>query len=452
MNTTDKPDFSPIKAPRARRQQALRHIGRSASLDEPFMPQLMRFSILAISAALVLFLCWASTTEISEVTRAEGEVVPSGYVQVVQHLEGGIVSKILAREGELVEKGQPLLLLDGAGAQEDLAKSQEQLRGLRIEQERLHALLDGKDPDFNALSTEAQTMLNQQRAFDATIAAREKEASIIRQQISQKQQTLRSLESRRGTLVKNVRLSEESLVAMQTLMEKGLANRFRYLNQQEETNRQRGQLAEVNSEITAAQQGIIEYEQRLASLEANYRDQAAAAASRVELEIAQLQEVIAKQQNRVDRLEVRAPTRGLVKGLQVHTVGAVLGSGEEIAEIVPIDAQMVVEAKISTSDVGHVRVGQPVQIKVHSFDFVRYGMVEGTLESISPTTFIDKLNKTYYRARIILRQPYVGHAPGRNLVLPGMTVESDIMTGTKTVMEYMLKPIHVATSTAMQER
>lgn len=450
--STDTPDFSPIKAPRARRQSALRHINRSASLDEPFMPQLMRFSIIAISVAVGLFLCWAATTEISEVTRAEGEVVPSGYVQVVQHLEGGIVDKILVREGELVEQGQPLLLLDGVGAREDLAKSQEQLRALRIEEERLHSLLEGKTPDFAALSTEERSAMNQQRSYDATIAAREKEAEIIRQQIGQKQQMLASLESRRQTLVKNVRLSEESLGAMQTLMEKGLANRFRFLSQQEETNRQRGQLAEVNSDISAAEQGILEYEQRLASLEANYRDQAAQSASRVELEISQLEEVINKLQGRVNRLEVRAPTRGLVKGLQVHTVGAVLGSGEQIAEIVPIDAQMVVEAKISTSDIGHIRVGQPVQIKVHSFDFVRYGMVEGTLESVSPTTFIDKLNKTYYRARIILRQPYVGEVAGKNLVLPGMTVESDIMTGTKTVMDYLLKPIHVAASTAMQER
>lgn len=445
-------NLSPIKAPRAMRQPALKHIGRTAVLEEPFTPKLMRFSIIAITITLACFLIWASTTEVSEVTRAEGEVVPSGYVQVVQHLEGGVVSEILVNEGEMVDKGQPILRLDGAGAREDLARAQNELRGLKIEEERLHALLEDREPNFEGLAPENSASQIQQRSFDATVAARENEASIIREQIGQKREAVRSLEARRVALGNNVKLSEESLAALQTLLEKGLANRFRYLSQQEETNALRGQLAEVNSQITSAKQGIGEYEQRLSSLGANYRDQAAQSASRVENEIAQLEDTITKLNNRVERLEVRAPTRGLVKGMQVHTVGAVVGSGQQIAEIVPVDEQMVVEAKVSTSDVGHIRVGQLVQVKVHSFDFVRYGMIEGTLESISPTTFIDKMNKTYYRARVILRQPHVGENPKANLILPGMTVETDIMTGTKTVMDYLLKPIHVATANAMHER
>lgn len=445
-------NYSPIKAPRAMRQPALKHIGRTAVLEEPFTPKLMRFSIIAITVTLVFFLLWASTTEVSEVTRAEGEVVPSGYVQVVQHLEGGVVSEILVTEGEMVEKGQPILRLDGAGAKEDLARSQSELRGLKIEEERLHALLESREPNFAGLSPENSASQIQQRSFDATVSAREKEASIIREQIGQKREAVRSLEARRVALSNNVKISEESLAALKTLLDQGLANRFRYLSQQEETNAMRGQLAEVNSQISSAKQGIGEYDQRLASLGANYRDQAAQSASRVENEIAQLEETITKLNNRVERLEVRAPTRGLVKGMQVHTVGAVVGAGQQLADIVPVDEQMVVEAKVSTTDVGHLRVGQLVQVKVHSFDFVRYGMIEGTLESISPTTFIDKMNKTYYRARVILRKPFVGENPQTNLILPGMTVETDIMTGTKTVMDYLLKPIHVATANALHER
>ncbi|MCH2547914.1 MAG: HlyD family type I secretion periplasmic adaptor subunit [Alphaproteobacteria bacterium] len=435
------------------KQPVLKHVGRTGILDEPYVPRLMQFSIVVITLSLIAFIAWAGATQVDEVTRAEGDVVPNGYVQVVQHLEGGIVKDILVKEGQMVEKGQVLISLNGAGAAEDLAKNKAQLLGLRIEAERLRAFLDNRNPDFALLGdVNASAMKNQQRYFDTMLAARNKEAEVIRSQINQKKETVRSLQTRQRTLGRNLKLAEEGLAAMRTLLAKGLANRFRYLSQQEDTNIIRGQLAEVVSDIKSAKQGITEYEQRLASLSANYHDQASQQLHDIESQIAQLKEVTAKTQARVARLEVRSPRRGLVKGLEVHTIGGVFGAGEKLLEIVPMDEQMVVEAKVSTTDVGHVRVGQPVQIKVHSYDFVRYGMVPGTLESISPMTFVDKFNKTYYRAKIILQQPYVGEDSRRNLILPGMTVEADIMTGTKTVMDYLLKPIHVAVSTAMQER
>lgn len=451
-NNNKNPSAGPLRAPRAMRQPALRHIGRSGILEEPYMPRLIRYSIVVIAVSLFCFVSWASTTKVDEVTRAEGDVVPSGYVQVVQHLEGGIVEDILVKEGELVEKGEVLMRLNGAGASEDLAKSRAQLRALKAERERLQAFLENREPDFSQTGGAPEDVASQKEYFDTMMNARAKEAEVIRSQIAQKKATLNSLYSRRNTLNESLKLAEEGLAAMKVLMDKGLANRFRYLSEQEDANAIRGQIAEVQSEIRAAQEGIQEYEGRLVSLSANYRDQASKELHTVDSDIAQLQEVLTKMESRVARLDVRAPTRGLVKGLQVHTVGGVLGAGENILDIVPMDEQMVVEAKVSTTDVGHVRVGLPVQIKVHSYDFVRYGMVQGTLQSISPMTFIDKFNKTYYRARIILQQPYVGDNPETNYILPGMTVEADIMTGRKSVMDYLLKPIHVAAKTALQER
>lgn len=443
----------PLKAPRAMRQPALRHVGRSGVLDEPYMPRLMQYSILVITLSLAAFVAWSASTEVDEVTRAEGDVVPNGYVQVVQHLEGGIVSDILVKEGQMVEEGQILLRMNGAGATEDLGKNRAQMRSLKAEAERLRAFLENRQPDFaKSGKVDKAELATQQRHFEAMLGARNKEAEVVKSQIAQKQESVRSLQTRRNTLSSNLKLAEEGLAGMKTLLDKGLANRFRYLAQEEDTNLIRGQLAEVNSEILSAKRGIQEYEQRLASLSANYHDQASQELHNVESEIAQLEEITRKMQARVERLEVRAPRRGLVKGLEVHTIGGITGAGQKLLEIVPMDEQMVVEAKVSTSDVGHVRVGQPVQIKVHSYDFVRYGMVAGTLESISPMTFVDKFNKTYYRAKIILQQPYVGDDPARNLILPGMTVEADIMTGTKTVLDYLLKPIHVASSNALRER
>lgn len=452
FNSNPANKSSVFKATRAIRQPALKHIGRSGFLSEPYIPRLMRYSIIVISVAVCFFVAWAALTTVTEVTRAEGEVVPTGYVQVVQHLEGGIVQEILVKEGQLVERGDVLMRLNGAGAAEDLAKNLAQLHALKTEQERLTAFLEGRSPDFSGTGVNEMDAEAQKRFFATMLDARAKEAEVIQSQIAQKQEAVRSLLTRKKTLQENLALAEESLAAMKKLLDQGLANRFRYLSQQEETNKVRGQLTEVDAEIAAARKGIVEYQQRLASLSANYHDQASKQLHEVHAEIAQLDEVVSKMRNRVERLEVRAPTRGLVKGLEVNTIGAVLGAGEKILEIVPMEAQMIVEAKISTTDVGHLRVGQPVQIKVHSYDFVRYGMVQGTLESISPTTFIDKFNKTFYRGRVLLQQPYVGKDPENNFILPGMTVEADIITGKKTVLQYLLKPIYVAQSLAMRER
>ena len=434
------------------RHGALKSIGRSIMLEEASIPQLMRYTIYVISGMVACFSVWSAVTEIGEVTRAEGEVIPSNYVQVVQHLEGGIVSAILVQEGEVVDKGQPLLRLQGVGVEEDFAKHQIALNSLKQDAESLRAFMDGRNPDFLSITTSKNEANDQERFYKAKLDAKQKEAEVLRSQSGQKREAVRSLQTRRDTIIQNLKLSEETLGALKTLLDKGLANRFRYLEQQESTNQLRGQLAEINTEISSAQQGYAEYQQRSAALAAGYHDQAAQDLNKIESQIRQEEESLSKIKERVDRLEVRSPSRGIVKSLEIHTVGGIVGAGEKILEIVPLDDQIVVEAKISTSDVGHLKVGQPVQIKVHSYDFVRYGMVPGTLESISPTTFIDKTNKTYYRARVLLQQPYVGRNPHNNAILPGMTVEADISTGSKTVLSYLMKPIHAATSSALQER
>ena len=162
-------------------------------------------------------------------------------------------------------------------------------------------------------------------------------------------------------------------------------------------------------------------------------------------------EIINKLEERTSRLNLRAPARGLVKGLSVNTIGAVIQPGQTLMEIVPLDKDLEVSVKISPQDIGHLEVGQPVQVKFSTFDFSRYGSVQGHLEQISATTFSGEQGERYYQGRVSLVQNYVGTNPD-NQIMPGMTVMADVITGEKTILEYMLKPIHVSLKTAFTER
>lgn len=433
----------------------MRYLAQSHLLEETSVPRILHVSVLALAATFSLFIAWASVTKVNEIAKAEGEVMPGGYVQIVQHLEGGIVSEIAVQEGEIVKKGQLLVKLQGSGFEEDLAEMKVRQLSLTMQAKRLRAYIEGKNFDLSAYEKYyANQVKEQERIFADMREARQHEREIAQTQLTQKQESLAMLVAKQNALAKNRNISADRLNTIQTLYNKGLTSRLRLLDTQEELNRINGEISTTAADITRGQEAVKEAKKRLDSLAATTRDNANQQLEQVENQIAQNNEEMLKLQKRVDRLLVRAPVAGIVKGMDVTTIGGVIPAGKKMMEIVPLDEQLRVEAKISTTDVGHTVLGSLVQIKVHSYDFARYGFVEGTLESISATTFIDEhnSNKTYYKGRIALHRNYVGGNPQQNLLMPGMTVEADIITGEKTVLGYLLKPIQVARERALRER
>lgn len=374
--------------------EQLRYLPQSVKLEEAVNPHIIKVTMILISAAVLLFIIWASLTSINEITKADGEVVPKGFVQVVQHLDGGIVTEILTGEGDLVREGQALLKIDDGGARQDLAEAKAKQRFLEIEAERLRAFINNKEADFKQFASAAAT------AADDT--------------------TITQMHARSKKLRENLNIAKEALAMQSKLYKQGHASKLTLLKYQKEV-----------SEIESAAHKQL---------------------GKIETEVAQHNEVVTKLQNRVDRLEVRSPVYGLVKGLKVNTIGGIIEPGETLMEVVPLDKHLVVEARISPKDVGHVNVGQTVRIKVSSYDFSRYGAVQGRLEFVSATTFLDEQGVPYYRGRVSLSQNYVGENAGANAILPGMTVEADIVTGEKTILAYLLKPIHLSLKTALTER
>ena len=237
-----------------------------------------------------------------------------------------------------------------------------------------------------------------------------------------------------------------------TLREKGLSSKVLYLETQREYTAVIGEQAENARRRRQAHAAIAEVTSRLAELETRLRNDALAEMGALTVELAQVDEAKAKLEDRLARLEVHAPVRGIVKGLGVNTVGGVIAPGQAILEIVPVEAELVVESRLSTRDIGHVEVGQPVTVKITTYDFGRYGSIPGRLQSISASTFEEEGEEPYYKAVIALERNHVGADPLRNLVLAGMTVQADITIGEKTLLSYLLKPVYKSVSEAFRER
>lgn len=428
-------------------------LARAPGLEEIRPLRIARATLLALSGTVLALLVWAGLTPVNVVTRSYGQIMPSGYVQVIQHLEGGIVQEIRVREGQRVAQGDVLMVMNPTSVASDVNQLKQQQWALLMEHERTQAFLEGREPDFSQLSGADPQMLEEQvRAYESTLSAKQREAEVIGAQIRQRREALHALQARAGALAKNITLGEESLGIKRNLYEKGYYSRLNFLEKQEEVNHMRGEQAAIYQDIQRTKSEIGEYESRLSSLDANTRERSYDTLTRLNNDIAKNEEAIAKYADRLARLEVRSPVNGIVKGVEVTTIGGIVAPGQKLMEVVPLDDTLTVEARIRPSDVGQLHAGLPVRVKVHAFDYTRYGGVEGTLEGISATTFVDEKNQNYFRGTVALGKDYAGSDPAKNKLVPGMTVDAEIIAGERSLLSYLLKPVRAAADTSFTER
>lgn len=449
-NQGDKP-LHPVQFKIGSRQT--RYLAQSVVLEEAGSSSLIRAGMMTVGIVIIAFILWSYVTEVDEVSVSFGEVVPSSQVQTIQHLEGGIVSEILVREGQIVEAGDVLLRLDPAAAYSERAQMQARRASLLLKAERLRAVGLGREPDFSIVSKEYATLIkDQQSIYDVQTSAQQSNRQVLINQIEQTRTELDVFDEQVSTMRQQVSIVEDELKMREDLYKRGLSSKVVYLGLKREANQARGEVNKLVQQRLKALEAHEEAKSRLAQDIAQSKEQALQEMGTVTSELAQVREALAKLDDRVKRLEVIAPVRGIVKGLQANTVGGVLAPGATITEIVPLDKELIVETKITTRDVGHMRVGQPVTVKVTSFDFARYGGITGELTSISATTFMNEKEEPYYKAIVTLDRSYVGYDPENNRIMPGMTVQADVTTGKKTLLQYLLKPVYSSVNEAFRER
>jgi len=430
-----------------------RYLAQSVVLEEAGSSSLIRMGMLTVSAVVISFIVWSYFTEVDEVSVSFGEVIPSSQIQTIQHLEGGILSEILVSEGQIVEAGDVLLRMDPAAAYSERAQMQARRASLLLKAERLRAFGLGREPDFSIVGEEYANMVKDQESiYSVQTGSRDSRREVMLNQIEQTSTQLNILDEQENTLRKHLKIVQDELKMREGLYRKGLSTKIVYLDIKREANQSRGDVNEVVQERLKAIEAHEEAKNRLGQDVAKTKEEALQEMGTVNAELAQVREAISKLEDRVKRLDVFAPVRGIVKGLQATTVGGVLAPGATITEIVPLDKELIVETKITTRDVGHLRVGQPVTVKVTSFDFARYGGITGELTSISATTFMNEKEEPYYKGLVTLDRSYVGYDPESNRIMPGMTVQADVTTGKKTLLQYLLKPVYSSVNEAFRER
>ena len=439
-------------APRSRKDRLVRFLSHPLLLEESGPPRVLSHLIFTVGFLFAAGVIWAGQTNVAETAVTRGQIMPAGSVRLVEHLEGGIVSEILVDDGQIVQAGELLLKLRNVDSLAELDRLRAQAAALGLRAERLRSFVMDRAPDFSIGAGYPGLVADQQSILDLQQEARRSQREVLQSRIDQRRLELKGLEEQRENIEEQIAISTEQAKMRLGLVQKGLESQVNYLDVRRRLSETRGEMVALMGEISSVREAGHEAQSAMVELEANLRNEALKEMGEVTAQLAEIRESMTTLEDRVERLQIFSRTAGIVKGLSVHTVGAVVEPGEALMEIVPIDESLVAEVQIKTSDVGHLRIGQKAKIKVTTYEVTRFGSLQGELQLISASTYQDEEGEPYYKGVIALERAYLGSDPTRNLVLPGMVVDADINTGTKTLLQYLLKPVLRAFDSSFRER
>ncbi|TVO68609.1 MAG: HlyD family type I secretion periplasmic adaptor subunit [Sedimenticola selenatireducens] len=407
-------------------------------------------AVLFVSAALV----WANWAKLDEVTTGIGQVIPSSQIQVVQNLEGGIVGALLVSEGETVEKDQVLLQIDDTRFSASLRETRLQYLSLKAKAARLQAESELSEyiPPQEVLEERPNFIDLEKSLYQAKRSELDNNRKILEEQTAQRKQELQELNARQNQLRRSLSLVERELSMTQPLVKAGAISEVEVLRLEREVNELAGQLESTTLSIPRIQSTLDESLGKLEELDLRFKSKAREEWNAVNTELSGLVASSVALEDRVKRTAVRSPVKGTIKQLMVNTVGGVIQPGMELVKIVPLEDNLLVEAKIRPEDIGFLRPGQKTIVKFTAFDFAIFGGMEGKLEHISADTIKDDEGNSFYQVRVRTAKNQLGSETNPLKIIPGMQAEVDILTGKKTVLSYLLKPVLRANERAMRER
>ncbi|MEM7169635.1 MAG: HlyD family type I secretion periplasmic adaptor subunit [Pseudomonadota bacterium] len=417
-----------------------------------------RFAYLLTTVTLLFFVVmavWSHYAVLDEVTRGEGSVVPSSKTQVIQNLEGGILAEILVREGDIVEKGDILVRINNTAAQATYRDWQSQYWSLLAEEARMEAEIEGSDEiQFSeTVRNEApQEVRAQERLFNARKRQLNAQVSVLESQASQRKQEIAETTSRKKQQQDNLRLAKEELNITAPLVQQGVLPRLDLIRIERQIADFEGEIDTLDITVPRLETALAEAEHRVEELVLSSRAEVSDELQETRSELASVRESLFANKDRVSRTEVRSQVRGTVKELKHNTIGGVIQPGEDIIEIVPLDDTLLIEAQVRPADIAFLRPGQEAVIKVSAYDYSIYGGLEATLEQISAGTIRDEEGESFYRVYLRTKENALERYGEDLPIIPGMTATAEILTGKKTVLDYLLKPILKARDRALRER
>ncbi len=414
---------------------------------------------LATCAALFLaFFAWAFFAEIDEVTRGEGQVVPSSKTQVVQSLEGGIVKQIMVREGDHVKKDQLLLRIDDTGFSSDLGEIEAKRRSLSVQVKRLRTESgnpDAKEIDFGEELRKLvpNVVKNEMTLFNIRMSSLANQVSLLRERLEQRKQELAELKENRKRFQNGLDIAMREFDIKKPLAERGIVSKTDVLKLEREISDLKGQLATTKQALPRVEASIREAERLIDEQKLSFRQGAQTELNAKLSELSVVKQSMKGASDRVVRTDIRSSVDGIINKLHVNTVGGVVRASEPLAEITPMEDALQVDVRIQPKDIAFISPKQKALVKISAYDFTIYGGLDGEVENISPDSTRDpNTNERFYLATIKTKESALKKGDKSLPIIPGMVGQVDIVTGKKTILDYLLKPIIKAQQEALRER
>ncbi len=435
---------------------AVRRLGVPTAISADLMRKPSR-GVSALLLTLVVMvgvsIAWSAVAKREEVTTGQGRVIPASKIQVIQNLEGGIVRQVFVRDGALVREGDVILRIDPTQAGSSLGETREKMLGLKALIARLQAEIDGRPLVFpDELADRADVIAQQRDLFETRKRELDAALSGLELQEQQRRQEIIELEGKIETLAQGLKLSEEELQIIRPLERSKAASRSEILLVESKVNDIRGGLKAAQLALPRVRAAMAEARNHRTEKLNGFRGDALQKLSAAQVELAAMAEGSRSGQDKYDRTTVRSPVAGIVKTVHVTTEGQVVQPGSALMEIVPLNDTLLVEARIRPQDIGFLHAGQEAIVRITAYDFSIYGGLKGYVEQIGADTIVTDKGETHYVVRVRTTVSTLKKGSLSLPIIPGMVAEVDIVTGSKTMLAYMTKPLSRMRDTALRER
>jgi len=416
-----------------------------------------RLMLAALVGFLLFGLLWMAFAKLDISVHAVGQVVPSSRVQTIQSLEGGIIRSILVKEGQVVKRGDLLGYVENLQFNAELGEGQKNQQAYASAIARLDAERRGGVPVFDAqLREQAPGLVAEQRKlWESRQRELDTALEVVRTQIAQRQEELSEARARVKSLTQVLEPARETLGIEEKLLAQGAGARADFLRAQQEVKRLEGELESARINVPRVQGSLDEAHSHLAELQARYRAESSRERVELEAKAGVVKEQISAQADRVKRRELRSPMDGVVNRLIISTEGAIAKAGETIMELVPVQDTLLIAARVKPSDIAFIRIGHPVRVRITAYDSSIFGSLDGTVVRVGADAVVDERDpkhEAYFEVYVETQRNYLGKPEERLTISPGMTADTSIQTGKRTVLEYLLKPVVKTLDKSLRER
>ena len=418
-------------------------------------PMQARMILYIVVLVCILLLLWAGFAEVDEITRGEGKVIPSQQMQVIQSVDGGVVEKVYVKEGEHVKKGDLLIRIDPTRFVSNLNEVNAKIFALQTKVRRLTAQVNGSGytsgtiPEGVSPNEAAQILAQEGQFYSESMRELSQRTMTNQGAVSTRQGESQKAQAALAQAERAYQMAVRELNTTRPLLKTGAVSDMDILRLERDVSNADGERKQAAANLRATQSSIGEAQSRTSEAAVSLKNQWRNELAEAQAQLVSLKQSISGVADRVKTTDIHSPANGIVQKIFFNTIGGVVKPSDQVAEIVPLDGQLIVEAKVSPKDIAFVRPDLPAVVKFTAYDFSIYGGMDATVKHISPDTFTDEKGNTYYIVRAVTTKPTFG----KNLpVIPGMMVQLDIMTGKKTILSYLLKPILKAKQNALTER